>query len=430
MATEVPVPTLGESVTEATVQTWLKQEGDAVADGETLVELETDKVSIEVPAPAAGRMGKILAPTGSEVTPGMSLCILEDGTAGAASPDAQKHEAPKPAAAPAASPAPTSAPSNTAANTQMPPSPSAQRLLNESGLDPATIPASGPKGNLLKEDVSAAMAKPAPAQSAAAPTTPAAKPPAPSAPPVADYAPAGERPFDPRGEERVKMSKLRKVIATRLKEAQNRAAMLTTFNEVDMGPMMEVRNSYKESFEKKHGAKLGFMSFFVKAAITALKELPAVNAEIYGDEIIYKNYYDIGIAVGTPQGLVVPILRNADSLSFAEIEMTIADFGRRAREGKLTIAEMQGGTFTITNGGVFGSLLSTPIINPPQSGILGMHKIQKRPVVNKKGDIAVGHMMYLAHSYDHRIIDGREAVTFLVRIKDMLEDPIRLLVDV
>ena len=423
MAIEVPVPTLGESVTEATVQTWLKQEGDAVADGETLVELETDKVSIEVPAPAAGRMGKILAQTGSEVTPGMSLCILEDGAAGAApSSDAAK---PAAAAAPAASPAP--APSNTAANTQMPPSPSAQRLLNESGLDPATVPASGPKGNMLKEDVAAAMAKPAPAQSAAAP---AAKPPAPSAPPVADYAPAGERPFDPRGEERVKMSKLRKVIATRLKEAQNRAAMLTTFNEVDMGPMMEVRNSYKESFEKKHGAKLGFMSFFVKAAITALKELPAVNAEIYGDEIIYKNYYDIGIAVGTPQGLVVPILRNADSLSFAEIEMTIADFGRRAREGKLTIAEMQGGTFTITNGGVFGSLLSTPIINPPQSGILGMHKIQKRPVVTKKGDIAVGHMMYLAHSYDHRIIDGREAVTFLVRIKDMLEDPVRLLVDV
>ena len=426
MAIEVPVPTLGESVTEATVQTWLKQEGDAVADGETLVELETDKVSIEVPAPAAGRMGKILAQTGSEVTPGMSLCILEDGAAGAASSEVPKPAAAAPAASPA--PSPTPPPSNTAANTQMPPSPSAQRLLNESGLDPATVPASGPKGNMLKEDVSAALTQPE--QAKPAPAAPAAKPPAPSAPPVADYAPAGERPFDPRGEERVKMSKLRKVIATRLKEAQNRAAMLTTFNEVDMGPMMEVRNSYKESFEKKHGAKLGFMSFFVKAAITALKELPAVNAEIYGDEIIYKNYYDIGIAVGTPQGLVVPILRNADSLSFAEIEMTIADFGRRAREGKLTIAEMQGGTFTITNGGVFGSLLSTPIINPPQSGILGMHKIQKRPVVTKKGDIAVGHMMYLAHSYDHRIIDGREAVTFLVRIKDMLEDPVRLLVDV
>ena len=239
-----------------------------------------------------------------------------------------------------------------------------------------------------------------------------------------------ERTPDPRGEEHVKMSKLRKVIATRLKEAQNTAAMLTTFNEIDMGPMMEVRNDYKDRFEKKHSVKLGFMSFFVKAAVVALKELPAVNGEIYGDQIIYKNYYDIGIAVGTPSGLVVPVLRDADKKSFAEIEGSIADFGRRARDGKLSMAEMQGGTFTITNGGVFGSLLSTPIINPPQSGILGMHKIQKRPIVNSDGEIVVGNMMYVAHSYDHRIIDGREAVTFLVRIKELLEDPARLLIDV
>ncbi len=429
MATEVHVPTLGESVSEASIMRWFKQPGEAVAVDEPLVELETDKVTVEVPSPVAGTLSDIAAAEGAEVEVGALLCTIAEG---AAAP-APKAEAPKPAAAekpaaaapaPAAEPAPAAAP---ASNETL--SPAVAKMVAENNLDASKIPATGPKGNLTKEDVQnflSAGAKPAPAAKAPAPAAPVGGP----RPPVATYEPMPERALDPRGEERVKMPKLRKVIASRLKEAQNTAAMLTTFNEIDMTAMMELRKDYKDKFEKKHNVKLGFMSFFVKASVIALQELPAVNAEIYGDEIIYKNYYDIGIAVGTPSGLVVPVLRDADKKNFAEIEGTIADFGRRARDGKLTMAEMMGGTFTITNGGVFGSLMSTPILNPPQSGILGMHKIQKRPICDAEGNIVVGNMMYVAHSYDHRIIDGREAVTYLVRLKEMLEDPARLLLDV
>lgn len=427
MATDVTVPTLGESVSEASVIQWFKQVGEAVGKDEPLVELETDKVTIEVPSPVAGALAEIVAGDGAEVEVGALLCRINEGAAGS---EAAPANAPAPAPA-AAAPAPTPAPAAPApapapaSNDTL--SPAVAKLIAENNLDAAKIPATGPKGNLTKEDVQNFLKAPAPAP---APAKPAAAPVGGPKPATPTYESLGERAPDPRGEEHVKMSKLRKVIATRLKEAQNTAAMLTTFNEIDMGPMMAVRSEYKEKFEKKHQVKLGFMSFFVKAAVVALKELPAVNAEIFGDQVIYKNYYDIGIAVGTPQGLVVPVLRDADKKSFAEIEGAIADFGRRARDGKLSMAEMQGGTFTITNGGVFGSLLSTPILNPPQSGILGMHKIQKRPIVGPKGDIIVGNMMYVAHSYDHRIIDGREAVTFLVRIKEMLEDPARLLIDV
>jgi 2-oxoglutarate dehydrogenase E2 component (dihydrolipoamide succinyltransferase) len=429
-------------VSEATVISWMKAVGDAVEKDEALCELETDKVSIEVPSPVAGAVTEIVAEEGADVEVGAVLCRVEEGAEGsggggsgggaakeeapkqeAAKQEAPKQEAPKQEApkeeAPAAAPA-----------THETLSPAVQKMVAENDLDPSKIPATGPKGNLTKEDVQNYLAKSGAKAAQPAAAAPAASPGSQSKPAAPSYEAKGDRPLDPRGEERVKMSKLRKVIATRLKEAQNTAAMLTTFNEVDMGPMMELRAEYKDRFEKKHGVKLGFMSFFVKAAVVALKELPAVNAEIYGDEIIYKNYYDIGIAVGTPQGLVVPVLRDADKKSFAEIEGGIADFGKRARDGKLTMAEMQGGTFTITNGGVFGSLLSTPIINPPQSGILGMHKIQKRPIVDSNGEIVVGNMMYVAHSYDHRIIDGREAVTFLVRLKETLEDPARLLIDV
>ncbi|MCR9220039.1 MAG: 2-oxoglutarate dehydrogenase complex dihydrolipoyllysine-residue succinyltransferase [Alphaproteobacteria bacterium] len=432
MATDVTVPTLGESVSEATIITWFKAVGDAVAQDEALCELETDKVSVEVPSPVAGALTEIVAEEGADVEVGALLCRVEEGAEGAAGGGAPAaEETPKPEPEPTTDEkAPETAPAKAATHETL--SPAVAKLVAENDLDAAKIPATGPKGNLTKEDVQNYLAgggaKAAPAAKAAA--APAATPGAQSKPAAPSFEPAGDRPLDPRGEERVKMSKLRRVIATRLKEAQNTAAMLTTFNEVDMGPMMALRSEYKDRFEKKHGVKLGFMSFFVKAAVVALKELPAVNAEIYGDEIVYKNYYDIGIAVGTPQGLVVPVLRDADKKSFAEIEGSIADFGKRAREGKLTMAEMQGGTFTITNGGVFGSLLSTPILNPPQSGILGMHKIQKRPIVNAEGEIVVGDMMYVAHSYDHRIIDGREAVTFLVRLKEVLEDPARLLIDV
>jgi len=432
MATEVHVPTLGESVSEASIMRWFKQPGEAVAVDEPLVELETDKVTVEVPSPVTGTLTDIAAAEGAEVEVGALLCTIAEGAAAAApKAETQKAETPKaePPKAEAPKPAPAAAPAAAPASNETL-SPAVAKMVAENNLDASKIPATGPKGNLTKEDVQnfvSAGAKPAPA---------AAKAPAPAAPvggprpPVATYEPMPERPLDPRGEERVKMPKLRKVIASRLKEAQNTAAMLTTFNEIDMTAMMELRKDYKDKFEKKHNVKLGFMSFFVKASVIALQELPAVNAEIYGDEIIYKNYYDIGIAVGTPSGLVVPVLRDADKKSFAEIEGTIADFGRRARDGKLTMAEMMGGTFTITNGGVFGSLMSTPILNPPQSGILGMHKIQKRPICDAEGNIVVGNMMYVAHSYDHRIIDGREAVTYLVRLKEMLEDPARLLLDV
>ncbi|WP_425407531.1 2-oxoglutarate dehydrogenase complex dihydrolipoyllysine-residue succinyltransferase [Hwanghaeella sp.] len=429
MATEVHVPTLGESVTEASIMRWFKQPGEAVAVDEPLVELETDKVTVEVPSPVAGTVSDIAAAEGAEVEVGALLCTIAEGAAAAPKAEAPKPAAEEKPAEPAPAPAPAAAPAAApASNNTL--SPAVAKMVAENNLDASKIPATGPKGNLTKEDVQNFLSSGAKAAPAAKAPAAAAAPVGGPKPPVATYEPMPERPMDPRGEERVKMPKLRKVIASRLKEAQNTAAMLTTFNEVDMTAMMELRKDYKDKFEKKHNVKLGFMSFFVKASVIALQELPAVNAEIYGDEIIYKNYYDIGIAVGTPSGLVVPVLRDADKKSFAEIEATIADFGRRARDGKLTMQEMMGGTFTITNGGVFGSLMSTPILNPPQSGILGMHKIQKRPICDAEGNIVVGNMMYVAHSYDHRIIDGREAVTYLVRLKEMLEDPARLLLDV
>jgi len=410
MATDIKVPALGESVTEATVARWIKQAGDTVAVDEPLVELETDKVTVEVPAPSAGVLSEIFVAEGDNVAVGALLGRIGEGAGKAAAPAAKpvaapKAEAPKPAPAPEAKPA--------AAATAAPMPPSVRKLVAENDVDPASVAASGKDGRLTKGDVLAHLE-----QKAAAP----AASPAPSAAPASKPAPE-------RGEERVRMSRLRQRIAERLKQAQNTAAMLTTFNEVDMTEIMAMRARYRDSFEKRHGVRLGFMSFFVKAAIQALKEIPAVNAEIQGNELVYKNYYDIGVAVGTESGLVVPVLRDADKLGFAEVEKAINALGRKARDGKLTMEDLTGGTFTISNGGVYGSLLSTPILNPPQSGILGMHKIQERPMVIG-GKIEVRPMMYLAVSYDHRIIDGSEAVTFLVRMKDCLEDPQRLLIDV
>lgn len=432
MTIEIKVPVLGESITEATVSQWFKQVGDSIALDEPILELETDKVTVEVPAPSAGVLTEILVGDGINVEVGALLGNIAEGDvpAAAAPAPAPAAAAPEPevkpapaAPAPAApvAPTPAAAPAKAASAAL---SPAVRKLVEEHSLDPAQITGTGPKGRLVKGDVLAYLeSKPAPAAAKAAVAVAA---------PARAIIPASELPernSDPRGEEVVRMSRLRQRIAQRLKQAQNDAAMLSTFNEVDMGALIKLRSEYRDRFEKKHNVRLGFLSFFIKAAIIALKEIPAVNAEIYGDQLIYKNYYDIGVAVGTPQGLVVPVLRDADTMSFAEIEGTIADFGRRARDGKLTIAEMTGGTFTISNGGVFGSLLSMPILNPPQSGILGMHKIQKRPMV--VGDeIKICNMMYLALSYDHRIIDGREAVTFLVRMKDCLEDPQRLLIDV
>jgi 2-oxoglutarate dehydrogenase E2 component (dihydrolipoamide succinyltransferase) len=413
---EIKVPALGESVTEATVSRWLKKPGDAVAMDEALVELETDKVNVEVNAPAAGVMGEQAVAEGATVNVGALLGTLNEGGTPAAKPavaPAPVAETPPPAAPPAAAPA--APPSNTfgAADALASSGPATRKLVEDNKLDAAAIPASGKDGRLTKGDVLAAIERPAPPASVA----PAPKP----------VQPSGPRPEAAR-EERVKMTRLRQRIAERLKEAQNTAAMLTTFNEVDMSQVMAMRAAYKDSFEKKHGVKLGFMSFFVKAAIAALKEFPSVNAEIDGTDLVYKNYYDIGVAVSTPTGLVVPVIRDADAKGFAEIEKTIGDLGTRARDGKLAIDELQGGTFTITNGGTFGSLMSTPILNPPQSAILGMHKIQDRPIA-VDGKVEIRPMMYLAVSYDHRIIDGREAVSFLVRIKDAIEDPKRLLLD-
>jgi 2-oxoglutarate dehydrogenase E2 component (dihydrolipoamide succinyltransferase) len=406
---EIKVPALGESVTEATVSRWLKKPGEAVAMDEPLVELETDKVTLEVNAPGAGVMGEQSVAEGATVGVGALLGMITEGGAPAAPPP-KPAEAPKPAAAPALAPAaPPAAPAAVVDS-----GPAVRKLVEDNKLDPAAIPATGKDGRLTKGDVLSALETPAAAPAPAVPR------PAP--------APSGPRPEAAR-EERVRMTRLRQRIAERLKEAQNTAAMLTTFNEVDMSQVMAMRAAYKEAFEKKHGAKLGFMSFFVKASIAALKEFPSVNAEIDGTDIVYKNYYDIGVAVSTPTGLVVPVVRDADQKSFADIEKAIADLGTRARDGKLAIEELQGGTFTITNGGIFGSLMSTPILNPPQSAILGMHKIQDRPVA-VDGKIEIRPMMYLAVSYDHRIIDGREAVSFLVRVKDALEDPKRLLLDV
>jgi 2-oxoglutarate dehydrogenase E2 component (dihydrolipoamide succinyltransferase) len=416
--TEIRVPTLGESVTEATIGRWFKKAGDAVAVDEPLVELETDKVTIEVPAPSAGTLGEIVAKDGQTVAVGALLGQINDGAAAAA---AKPAAAPAKAAAPAAPP-PAAAPAPAPAAPKAPPSdaplaPSVRKLSAESGIDASTVPGSGKDGRVTKGDMLAAIEK-----AASAPTPvnqPAAAVQVLRAPSPAD---------DAAREERVKMTRLRQTIARRLKDVQNTAAMLTTFNEVDMSHIMAMRAQYKDVFEKKHGSKLGFMGFFTKACVQALKEIPAANAEIDGTDLIYKNYYHIGIAVGTDKGLVVPVVRDCDHKSIAEIEKSIADYGRRARDGQLKIDEMQGGTFTITNGGIYGSLMSTPILNAPQSGILGMHKIQERPMVIG-GKIEVRPMMYLALSYDHRVIDGKEAVTFLVRVKESLEDPARLVLD-
>jgi 2-oxoglutarate dehydrogenase E2 component (dihydrolipoamide succinyltransferase) len=417
---EIRVPALGESITEATVGRWFKEVGEAVAADEPLVELETEKVTIEVPAPAAGTLAEIAVKEGETVAVGALLGHIAEGAAavakpvrGSTKPAAAEAEAPQPVAR-AAVPARPEAPARTTAD--LPLAPSVRRLAAESGINVATVPGTGRGGRITKGDMLAAIER------AAAQPTPVPQPAA------AVQVRAPSPPDDAAREERVRMTRLRQTIAKRLKDAQNTAAMLTTFNEVDMSAVMALRNQYRELFEKKHGIRLGFMSFFVRACVQALKEIPAVNAEIDGTDIIYKNYYHIGVAVGTERGLVVPVVRDADRLSLAEIEKMIADFGRRAREGHLKIEEMQGGTFTISNGGIYGSLLSTPILNAPQSGILGMHKIQERPVV-VDGRIEARPMMYLALSYDHRIVDGREAVTFLVRVKECLEDPARLVLD-
>jgi 2-oxoglutarate dehydrogenase E2 component (dihydrolipoamide succinyltransferase) len=406
MAVEIKVPAMGESVAEGSVGRWLKQAGETVALDDPLVEIETDKVTLEVNAPAAGTLADIVAAEGATVAVGAVLGHIAEGKGAAAVPK----PAAKPAAAnPAPSPAPVADVSALARS-----GPAVRKRVEDSGVDPASIRPTGRDGRLTKGDVIAATTAPAPA------------PASPSRPQPVASAPLREP--GPR-EERVRMTRLRRTIAARLKEAQNTAAMLTTFNEVDMSAAMAMREKYRDGFEKKYGVRLGYMSIFLKACIAALKEVPAVNAEISGDDLIYKNHYDIGVAVGTAQGLVVPVVRDADALSFAQIEKTIGDFGRRARDCKLTLDELQGGTFTVSNGGVYGSLMSTPILNPPQSGILGMHKIEKRPMV--VGDkIEARPMMYLALSYDHRVVDGREAVTFLVRVKECVEDPERLLFEV
>ncbi len=400
MATEIRVPTLGESVSEATIGRWYKKAGDTVKADEPLVELETDKVTIEVNAPASGVLTEIVAKDGETVAPGGLLGQIAAGVGAAAAPAA-------------AVPAPAPAPAPKAAPAAMPPAPAAAKIAADNNMSTDAIAGSGKRGQVLKGDVLAAVA----AGSVAAPT--------PIAPVVARVPSSTD---DASREERVRMSKLRQTIARRLKDAQNTAAMLTTFNEVDMTEVMALRARYKDIFEKKHGAKLGFMSFFVKACTQALKDVPAVNAEIDGTDLVYKDYYHLGIAVGTEKGLVVPVVRDADRMGLAQIEKSIANFGKRAREGSLKLEEMQGGTFTITNGGIYGSLMSTPILNAPQSGILGIHKIQDRPMV-VGGKIEVRPMMYLALSYDHRIVDGKEAVTFLVRVKEALEDPARLVLD-
>jgi 2-oxoglutarate dehydrogenase E2 component (dihydrolipoamide succinyltransferase) len=410
--TEIRVPTLGESVTEATIGKWFKQPGDAVAVDEPLVELETDKVTIEVPAPAAGVLSEIAVKDGETVAVGALLGQINPGAGGAAKAPTEPAKA-----APAAPPKPAVPPQPPkVATTDAPLAPSVRRLATESGVSPATVAGTGKDGRVVKGDMLAAIER------AAAAPTPVSQPAA--AVQVRAPSPAD----DAAREERVRMTRLRQTIARRLKDAQNTAAMLTTFNEVDMTTVMALRAQYRDLFEKKHGVKLGFMGFFVRACVQALKEIPAVNAEIDGADIIYKNYYHVGIAVGTDKGLVVPVVRDCDLKSLAEIEKEIAGYGRRARDGQLKIEDMQGGTFTITNGGVYGSLMSTPILNAPQSGILGMHKIQERPMV-VAGKIEARPMMYLAVSYDHRIVDGREAVTFLVRVKEGLEDPARLVLD-
>jgi 2-oxoglutarate dehydrogenase E2 component (dihydrolipoamide succinyltransferase) len=406
MAIEIRVPTLGESISEATVGKWFKKAGEPVRADEPLVELETDKVTLEVNAPGAGVLSEITAETGQTVAIGALLGQLSGG-----------------ATAPAAAPAPAAA-TKAAPPTAMPPAPSAAKIAAEDRIDLSSVAGSGKRGQVLKGDVLAAAA----AANASPPVVALAPAPVPAPAPAPLPVARPTTPDDSAREERVRMTKLRQTIARRLKDAQNTAAMLTTFNEVDMSEVMALRARYKEAFEKKHGAKLGFMGFFVKACVQALKEIPSVNAEIDGADLVYKNYCHIGIAVGTDKGLIVPVVRDADKLSIAEIEKTISDLGKRARDGQLKLEELQGGTFTITNGGIYGSLMSTPILNSPQSGILGMHKIQERPVA-VGGKVEIRPMMYLALSYDHRIVDGREAVTFLVRVKEALEDPARLVLD-
>ena len=409
MATEVLVPTLGESITEATVGEWLKQPGDAVAADEPIASLETDKVSVEVPSPVAGVMGQHAVKVGDTVEVGALIATIESGDGAPA-----KSAAPQPAVTESPAPASSPAPSGDAAAAL---SPSVRRAVLEHGVDPSTVKGTGKDGRLTKEDVAAAAStKPASAAPAAA-----------GASLDGGDATAG-RAGTGRREERVKMTRLRQTIAKRLKEAQNTAAMLTTFNDVDMTAVIEARAKYKDLFEKKHGVRLGFMGFFVKAATMALKDIPSVNASVEGDEIVYHDYADISVAVSAPNGLVVPVIRDAQDLSVAGIEKTIGDFGKRAKDGTLKMDEMKGGTFTISNGGVFGSLMSTPIINPPQSAVLGLHRIEERPVV-RDGQVVVRPMMYLALSYDHRLIDGREAVTFLVALKNAIEDPTRILID-
>ncbi len=436
MATDILVPTLGESVSEATIGRWFKKPGDAVAADEPLVELETDKVTLEVNAPAAGELGEILVKDGETVEPGAILGSIVEGSGAPKKPEpkAAAKEAPKQTAetksesrSEAPKPAEAKAPEGGAgygnhdagAPAQQRPvgdnGPAVAKLARESGVDPSGVNGSGKDGRVTKGDMLGAIAK--------GPSSPA---PAKEARPSMPRAPSA--PDDASREERVRMTKLRQTIARRLKDAQDTAAMLTTFNDVDMSAVMAMRSQYKDIFEKKHGTKLGFMGFFTKAVIGALKDVPAVNAEIDGQDLVYKNYYHIGIAVGTDKGLVVPVVRDADDLSIAGIEKKISGFGKKARDGKLSIEDMQGGTFTITNGGIYGSLMSTPILNAPQSGILGMHRIEERPVV-RAGKIEARPMMYLALSYDHRIVDGKEAVTFLVRVKEALEDPARLVLD-
>lgn len=411
MATEVLVPVLGESISEATLGEWLKQPGDAVAVDEPIASLETDKVSVEVPSPVAGVMGEHAVKVGDTVQVGALLATVD---AGGSAPAKTEAATPAVTAAPAAA-APAAAPAaDESSDSPAALSPSVRRAVLEHGLDPATIKGTGKDGRITKEDVAAAAANkssaPAPASNGSA----------------AGRADEGVAPA--RREERVKMTRLRQTIAKRLKEAQNTAAMLTTFNDVDMTAVIEARAKYKDLFEKKHGVRLGFMGFFVKAATMALKDIPSVNASIEGDEIVYHDYADISVAVSAPNGLVVPVIRDAQDLTVAGIEKTIGDFGKRAKDGTLKMDEMKGGTFTISNGGVFGSLMSTPIINPPQSAVLGLHRIEERPVV-VDGQIVIRPMMYLALSYDHRIIDGREAVTFLVALKNAIQDPTRILID-
>ena len=422
MSNEIRVPALGESITEATIAQWYKKPGEAVAMDEPLCELETDKVTIEVPAQMAGVLAEVVAGEGETVEVGALLGSIGEGEGAPAAAAGEKpaEEAPQAtqASAPQAAPQPA-APQAPAAPSSVDTSdlsPAARRVIEEHGLNPAQIAGTGKDGRITKEDAMNAAQNPAPAAPTAAPT----------AAPIGAPGMAGAQ---SAGEERVKMTRLKKTIATRLKESQNTAAQLTTFNEVDMGALMELRRQYKDLFEKKYGARLGFMSFFVRACVTALREIPAVNAEIAGDDIIYKNYVNMGIAVGTEKGLVVPVVRDVQAMNLAEIELAIADYGVKARDGKLALDDLQGGTFTLSNGGVYGSLMSTPILNMPQSGILGMHKIQERPMV-VDGEVQVRPMMYLALSYDHRIVDGKEAVTFLVRVKECLENPERMLLDI